>query len=370
MEHKLKLPRRNFIKTSALGFGAIALTPSVLANDHDRPIHEDDKLGVAIVGLSWYSRDHVATAFVDAKYCKLVGFVTGSPEKAKDFQKEHNISDENVYNYDTFDEIADNPNIDIVYIVLPNALHAEYTVRAAKAGKHVICEKPMEVSVEKAQEMVDACEKAGTLLQIGYRCQHDPYHREIKRLVQEKIYGEVKLIQAACGFFGVHGNNWRYTNKALAGGGAMMDVGVYCIQSARFIMDADPIAVTARTYKTYLDKLPDMEETIIWEMEFQNGAVASCVSSYAAQNDYLHVSAEKGTFGLKPAYGLSPLKGYVDGKELSFPRRRQQAVQMDAFVRNILDGTPVIASGKSGVQDLKVIEAVYKAAKTGGRVML
>ncbi|MDA0196079.1 MAG: Gfo/Idh/MocA family oxidoreductase [Bacteroidetes bacterium] len=370
-----KTPRRRFLKTSALGLSAVAISPSILAGIHETKLPDEEKLGVALVGLSWYGTDFIATAFEHSKYCKLTGFVTGKPDadKAKDFQKKYDIKDKNIYSYDSFDEMADNPDIDMVYIVLPNGLHADFTIRAAKAGKHVICEKPMEVSVERGQSMIDACKNAGRLLQIGYRCQFDPYHREIMRLSREKVFGEVKLIQTSFSFFGVNSDNWRFTNKELSGGGPMMDIGVYCIQGARYTMGVEPVAITARTYKTYMDKLPDMEETAVWEMEFPNGAIVSCVSSYVGRDDYIHVSAEKGSFGLRPCYNADPQglpEGYFNDQKMNFPRQNQQAVQLDAFARNILDGTPVIASGEDGLQDLRIIEAIYKAAKTGERIEL
>ena len=364
--------RRDFLKKSSLGLGAALMGPSLMAMDE--PLHpalpDDEKLGVALVGLGYYATHKLATALAETRYCKLVGLVTGSPEKVPDFKEKYGIKDKDVYNYQNFDKIKDNPDIDIVYVVLPNAMHAEYSVRAAEAGKHVICEKPMEVSVAKAQQMVDACKKAGKLLQIGYRCQYDPYHRELMRISHEKVYGEVKVLQTSFSFYGVNGSNWRFTDKSLSGGGPLMDVGVYCIQAARYTMGQEPIAITARSYKTIMDKMPDMEETIAWEMEFPNGAVAHCLSSYVANDNFVRVTSENGTFGLRPAFSYDPVEGFFRGGDMSFPRQNQQAVQMDAFARNILDGTPVVASGEEGLQDMKMIEAMYKAAKTGKRVKL
>ena len=364
--------RRDFLKKSSLGLGAALMGPSLMAMDE--PLHpalpDDEKLGVALVGLGYYATHKLATALAETRYCKLVGLVTGSPEKVPDFKEKYGIKDKDVYNYQNFDKIKDNPDIDIVYVVLPNAMHAEYSVRAAEAGKHVICEKPMEVSVAKAQQMVDACKKAGKLLQIGYRCQYDPYHRELMRISHEKVYGEVKVLQTSFSFYGVNGSNWRFTDKSLSGGGPLMDVGVYCIQAARYTMGQEPIAITARSYKTIMDKMPDMEETIAWEMEFPNGAVAHCLSSYVANDNFVRVTSENGTFGLRPAFSYDPVEGFFRGGDMSFPRQNQQAVQMDAFARNILDGTPVVASGEEGLQDMKMIEAIYKAAKTGKRVTL
>ncbi len=369
----LDKPRRQFIKTSALGLSATTIAPSLFGKELGNSISKQRKLGVAIIGLSGYARSAIVPGLLEAEYCKLAGFVTGNPngDKAQEFKVKYGIPDKNIYSYDNFEDIAENPDIDMVYIVLPNGLHAEYTIRAAKAGKHVMCEKPMEVSVAKGQTMIDACKKAGTLLQIGYRCRYDPFHKEMMRLSQEKVYGEVKLIESSFSFFGMNSDNWRFTNKSLSGGGPMMDVGIYCIQGARYTLDAEPIAVTARTYKTYMDKLPDMEETIVWEMEFASGAVASCNCSYAARNNHIHVSAEKGSFGIRDAFvAHGDLDGYVEDKKMSFPSKNKQAVQMDAFARNILDKTAVIASGEDGLQDLRIIEAIYKAADTGDRVLL
>ncbi len=369
----IKTRRRKFLKTSALGLSAATFAPSLMGKNLKNPLRTEDKLGVAIIGLSGYAKNAIAPGLLATEYCELVGFVTGNPggAKATEFKKQYKIPAKNIYSYDNFDQISENPDIDMVYVLLPNGLHAEYTIRAAKAGKHVMCEKPMEVSVEKGQAMIDACKEAGALLQIGYRCQYDPFHKEMMRLSQEKVYGEVKLIESSFSFFGMNSDNWRFTNKALSGGGPMVDVGVYCIQGARYTLGAEPIAVTARTYKTYKDKLPDMEETIVWEMEFASGAVASCVSSYAAHNNHIHVSAEKGSFGIRDAFvAHGDLDGYFGNEKMNFPSKNKQAVQMDAFARNILDGTPVIASGEDGLQDLRIIEAVYKAAETGTRVML
>lgn len=369
----IKTPRRKFLKTSALGLSAATIAPSLMGKNLQGAYRAKDKLGVAIIGLSGYARDAIVPGLLASEYCELTGFVTGNPggSKATEFKKKYKIPSKNIYSYDSFEKISENRDIDMVYVLLPNGLHAEYTIKAAKAGKHVMCEKPMEVSVEKGQSMIDACKKAGRLLQIGYRCQYDPFHKEMMRLSQEKVYGEVKLIESSFSFFGMNYDNWRFNNKALSGGGPMMDIGVYCIQGARYTMGAEPIAVTARTYKTYKDKLPDMEETAVWEMEFESGAIASCNCSYAAHNNHIHVSAEKGAFGIGNAFAAhGDLDGYFGTEKMKFPSKNKQAVQMDAFARNILDGTPVIASGEDGLQDLRIIEAIYKAAETGKRVEL
>lgn len=368
-DHKKHLDRREFLKKAGLGIGVSTLATSAypLAGPSINLLQDEAPLGVALVGLGGYSKGKLAPAFEHTKYCRLTGIVTGTPDKKKEWMDEHNIPEKNTYNYDNFDSIADNPDIDIVYVVLPNSMHADFVIRAAEAGKHVICEKPFDVSVKKAEMAIEACEKAGKKLQIGYRCQYDPYHKELMRIGREKELGAIKLIRTADSFFGVNSSNWRFTDRELAGGGALMDIGVYCIQGARYGSGEEPIAVWANSFRTYPDKMDGMEETILFTLEFPSGAVATCSSSYVARNDELHISAEEGNYGLEPGYGYATPQLYVKGEKKTYPAHNQQATQMDAFARNILDGTPVVASGEEGLQDMRIIEAIYKSARKGGK---
>lgn len=361
--------RRDFLKTSALSFGAFVSAPaiSLLSNYAPHEYPEEKKLGIALVGLGTYSTTKLAPAFEQTKYCRLAGVVTGTPAKEKEWIDKYGIPQTNVYNYDNFDQIADNEDIDIVYVVLPNSMHGDYVIRAARAGKHVICEKPFDISVKKAAAAVEACEKAGVLLQIGYRCRYDPYHMELMRIGREKPLGNIKLIRSEMSFYGVNGSNWRYTDRNLAGGGALMDVGIYAIQGARYATGMEPIAVSANSFRTFPNKMDGMEETIVFALQFPGDIAATLCSSYAARNDYIEVSAERGNYGLGPAYGYAPAQGFIQNEKMDFPHYNQQAVQMDAFARNILEGTPVIANGEMGLQDMRIIEAIYKSAKKGGR---
>lgn len=361
--------RRQFLKKAGLGVSLSALATSTYSfPDHSkRPDSDEKKLGVALIGLGNYATNKLAPAFEATKYCRLAGIVTGTPSKEQQWMDKYGIPRKNVYNYDNFDSIADNPDIDLVYVVLPNAMHADFVIRGAQAGKHVICEKPFDVSVKKAQAAVDACKAAGKLLQVGYRCQYDPYHQEIMRIGREKPLGDIKLIRSSCSFFGVNGSNWRYTDRSLAGGGALMDVGIYCIQGARYSTGEEPVAVRATTHNTYPEKMDGMEETILFTLEFPSGALASCTSSYAARDNHLDISAEQGNYGLEPCYGYDTPVGYFKNEKISFPVHVQQATQMDAFARNVLDGTEVVASGEEGVRDMRIIEAIYKSARKGGK---
>ena len=367
MEHnKQHLTRRAFLKNTALGLGAATFTSATFPFSWTK---DEKKLGVALVGLGGYSKGKLAPAFEHTKYCRLAGIVTGTPAKEKEWMDAYGIPKANVYNYENFDRIADNPDIDIVYVVLPNSMHADYVIRAARAGKHVICEKPFDVSVKKAAAAVEACEKAGVLLQIGYRCQYDPYHLELMRIGREKVLGDIKLVRAAHSFYGVHSSNWRFTSRELAGGGATMDVGVYAIQGARYATGMEPIAVSANGFRTFKDKMDGMEETMLFTLQFPGDISAHLFGSYVARNDFIDISAEQGNYGLLPAFGYDAIKGYVKGDKMDFSYDNQQAVQMDAFARNILDGTPVVANGEDGLQDMRIIEAIYKSAKKNGKMV-
>jgi predicted dehydrogenase len=236
--------RRQFLRTLSLGTGATLLGSAALARPQ-RPLAADRKLGVALVGLGKYSTGQLAPALQETQLCRLAGIVTGSPAKAAQWQQQYNISAKNVYNYQTFDRIVDNPDIDIVYVVLPNALHAEYVVRAAQAGKHVICEKPMATSVADARRMIAAMQQAGRKLSIGYRLHFEPHHREMMRLGQQQVLGTVQHLWADNGFHFNNDTPWR-VNKALSGGGPLMDMGIYCLQGCLYTKGAVPVAVTAK----------------------------------------------------------------------------------------------------------------------------
>jgi predicted dehydrogenase len=190
--------RREFVKTSALAAASVpllgAFPEAAGAADPER------KLGFALVGLGGLSTYQIAPALQKTKFCRLAGIVTGHPAKAVTWKAKYNIPDDCIYNYETMAQMADNPSIDVVYVVTPNALHAESTVKAASAGKHVLSEKPMEVSVEKCQQMIDACKKANRQLAVGYRLHFEPNNRECARLAREKVFGEVKMIEAGFGF--------------------------------------------------------------------------------------------------------------------------------------------------------------------------
>lgn len=332
--------------------------------------NDQKKLGVALVGLGRYSEGQLGPALKETQHCYLAGVVSSSEEKRKQWQKQYDLPGSNLYNYDTFESMATNPAINIVYVVLPNALHAEYVVRAARAGKHVICEKPMATSVEECQRMIRACQEAGVLLSIGYRLHFDPFNKEMMRLGQEQVFGRVKRIVADDSMT-LEKEEWRL-NGALAGGGPLMNNGVYCVQAALFVTGELPVAVRAEfSPKTKPDLFLTVEEGIQWEMEFSSGKKALCESSYSKDGNLLRVNADHGWFELNPAYEYKGLKGRTSEGSMKFPTIRQQAAQMDDFALCVKRGVISRVSGEMGMRDVEIMMAIYESArKDGERVTL
>src|SRR5882757_656940 len=203
------------------------------------------KLGFALCGLGSLSTNQIAPALLKTEACRLAGIITGTPEKAVKWKAQYNIPDKNIYSYETMHRIADNKDIDVVYVVTPNAIHLQNALVAAKAGKHVFCEKPMEISVERCQQMIDAVRAANRILGIGYRCRFEPHHLECVRIAREQELGAVKVIDGHFGF-NIEPGVWRL-NRALAGGGPLMDVGIYALQATRYLSGEEPVWVSATT---------------------------------------------------------------------------------------------------------------------------
>ncbi|MBO0938467.1 Gfo/Idh/MocA family oxidoreductase [Fibrella sp. HMF5335] len=376
MTQLTSLSRRHFLA----GIGASALTmPTLTVPVYDalgQPISsqsgQDKKIGIALVGLGSYSKNQLAPALQQTQYCRLAGIVTGTSAKASEWMQKYNIPQANVYDYKTFDRIIDNPDIDVVYVVLPNSMHAEYVIRAAQAGKHVICEKPMAITEKDCQAMIDACKKANKQLAVGYRLHYEPFTQEVMRLGQQKVFGPVKFVEASDAFRIGDPTQWRM-KKSMAGGGALMDVGIYAIQGARYVTGEEPVSVTAQfSPKTEPQKFKDVEETIFWQFRFPSGAVSNSTSSYTAGVERLYASCEKGWFELSPAFGYGPLKGRTSKGPIEMPTVNHQAAHMDGVCKDLLAGKalPNHITGEEGKRDVRLLQAIYQAAETGRSIKL
>lgn len=359
--------RRDFLQKIAAASMVVPFlpTPVEAGNPYQGPI-----LRVAILGLGSYGT-RVADAMQSCKKAKLVGAISGTPSKLKDWQSKYNIPGKNCYNYENFDQVKNNPDIDAIYVITPNALHKEHVIRAAKAGKQVICEKPMSVNAKDGQEMVDACKKANVKLLVGYRLHFEPNTLEIIRMRKAGDFGKVMFFQGLSGFRIGDPTQWRL-NRQLAGGGAMMDIGIYSINGARYMIGEDPIWVTAEETKTDFEKFKEgVDETIQFQLGFPGGAVASCLSTYNMNYlDRFFLTGQQGFAELYPATGYGPIKGRTNKGELNFTHVTHQTVQMDEMADIILNGKqPVVpVDGLEALKDLKIIDAIYAAVKASKKL--
>jgi len=328
------------------------------------------KLGVALVGLGKYASEQLAPALKLTQYCELKGIVTGSPEKIPRWKTDYGIRDQNIYNYDNFEEIASNEEIDIVYIVLPNSQHGNYTVRAANAGKHVICEKPMAISVHECEEMIEACKRNNVKLGIGYRLHFDPYNQYVMQLGQGTM-GKLQKVEGDHSMLLEDPSAWRLQKK-LAGGGPLMDVGIYVVQASCYAVGKNPIAIKKARFGEVSrpDIYDTVEESISWTLEFPEGVLAHGTCSYAREGDWLKGKASRGSWELDPAYAYNGIQGKTTEGSINFKEVNQQALQMDEFARSIIEGRETKVPGEMGCRDVAILMAIYKAAETGTSVPL
>ena len=366
--------RRKFLQKIALATVPFAFFPNRTdpRNIMSCTTYEGPMLRVAIMGLGSYGT-RVAEAMQNCKAAKLVGVISGTPSKIKAWQSRYNIPEKNCYNYNNFDEIKNNPDIDAVYVITPNALHHDHVIRVSKAGKHVICEKPMAVNAKLGQEMVDACKKANVKLLVGYRMHFEAKTLEIIRMRKADEFGKPLFFQGLSGFIIGDPSQWRL-NKQLSGGGAMMDIGIYSVNGSRYMIGEEPVWVTAEETKTNPEKFKEgIDETIQFQLGFPGGAVASCLSTYSLNNlDRFFLDGTNGFAELFPATGYGPIEGRTHKGELTNQHITHQTVQMDEMAAIILQNKiPTIAvDGEEAVKDLKIIDAIYLAAQTGKKVPL
>jgi predicted dehydrogenase len=284
------ISRRKFLRTTAVISTAGMMMPAAGCNF---VAQSNSKLGVALVGLGSYSTTVLSKALTEAKRCYLAGVVSGSPAKAKDWSKQYGFPERNIYNYENFKDIADNQDIDIVYVVTPNSLHAEHTITALEAGKHVICEKPMAMTATEAMQMINTAKKARKKLSIGYRMHFDPTFVEAKRLGQSEAFGTVNYIESALGYsFTPDVNSWKV--KRAMGGGSLYNLGVYPIQSARHVKGSEPVYVTAQATTRRNEIFKEIAETFTWQLEWADGTLCNSYSGPVAFIDHLFAGCTYG----------------------------------------------------------------------------
>jgi glucose-fructose oxidoreductase len=359
--------RRRFINQALVGMAGISVANSSFASVLFKK--QKQKLGVALVGLGYYSTDLLAPALQLTTHVGLAGIVTGTPAKAEQWQKRHSIPDKNIYDYSTFNSMRDNDDIDVIYIVLPPSMHAEYVIRAAEAGKHVWCEKPMAMTVAECQRMIDACKSNKVKLSIGYRMHHEPNTKQIIDFRKNLTYGKVMNVNAAAGYFDGRTNHWKQIKKL--GGGSMYDMGVYPLNAIRYSTGLEPIAVTAMQSTTRPEIYKEVDETMNFQLEFPGGVKATGETSFGKSMNNLEVTCDKGWYKLAPFQAYSGISGETsDGKKLNLTIPNQQARQMDDDALAIKNKTQVLVPGEEGLKDIRVVEAIYRSVAQKQRVTI
>jgi predicted dehydrogenase len=329
------------------------------------------RLGFAVVGLGKLALGEVLPAFSLTARCRPAALVSGDHDKARAVADHYGIEPKSLYSYKDFDGLRDNPAVDVVYVILPNARHEEFTIRAAQAGKHVLCEKPMAPTVEACQAMIAACDKAKRKLMIAYRCHYEPFNQKMIEMSRQQAYGPIQFIVSDTLMEVGGAKQWRLDPK-LAGGGSLVDIGVYSLNAARYLTGEEPAEINAMSYSNAKDpRFKDLEQSIAFQLRFPSGVLANCTSSYSTgggANRY-RVMAAEGWYGLDPAIAYRGLRmqrskgGMVEHVELR--EANHFASEMDHFAECIAEDRRPNTPGEEGMQDVKLIQLIYEAARTG-----
>ncbi|SKC05341.1 Gfo/Idh/MocA family protein [Dyadobacter psychrophilus] len=343
------------------------------------PLPPDQRVGYAVVGLGHLSLEEILPALGTCKKSKLAALVSGSPEKMKKVAAQYGLKTESCYSYETYDQLKDNKEVDVIYIVLPNGLHKEYVIRGARAGKHILCEKPMANTAEECKEMIAACNKANVKLMVAYRIQYQPHNRKLREILQKKEFGEVKMVEASNCQSTANPDHWRHKLK-LAGGGVLPDIGIYCLNTTRFILGEEPTEVFAYQYSTPGNPLfTEVEEVVSWQMRFSNGIIANCTTHYNVhESRHYRVLCEKGWLNMDKAYAYKGQKlsqAKADGRmelqqDIGLAETNQFATEMDHFSDCIINNKKPFTPGEEGLQDHIIMEAIYKSARDGKPVKI
>jgi predicted dehydrogenase len=336
------------------------------------------KIGYCVVGLGRISMEQFMPGVKISKDSKIVALVSGHRDKAERVADEYGVAHGAIYSYENYDSIHDNPSIDAVYIALPNGMHAEYTIRAAKAGKHVLCEKPMANSVKECEQMIAACKQADRKLMIAYRCRYEPTNLRAIELLRQGYAGKLQIVSSSNGF-NIHAGEWRL-NKKMAGGGPLVDVGIYSIQAMRYLTGEEPTVVDA--YSSVIDhdgRFKEVEENVVWTFHFPSGVLAHCATSYGTNftGGSARAIGSEGMLELNPAFAYQGLQltGKAQGKppvDIAFnnPSPRQFATEADYFSDCILQNKEPKTGGEEGLRDQRIITAIYQSCTEGKPVKL
>jgi len=373
-----ELSRRGFLGKMSRGLVVASATGAFLKSAAGQqpvvvPEPPGKKMGYAIVGLGMLSINEILPAFAKCEKSKPVAFVSGHPDKANKLAPRYGINPKSIYNYENYGTIKDNPEVDIIYIVLPNFMHAEYTIRGFQAGKHVLTEKPMAATPADCQQMIDAGRKAGKKLMVAYRCRYEPYNQEAIRIAHSGDLGPILVIEADAGWNATNPDQWRL-KKDLAGGGSLMDIGIYALNGSRYLSGEEPTEVNAMIYNVPGDpRFKEVEETVNFQLRFPSGTIANCTSSYGYYpTSHFRVIGTKGWLEMDPATWYRDQRLKVGGTngivEQELPSRDHFALEMDHMSQCVMENKEPLTPGEEGLRDIKLMMAIYESAQTGKTV--
>ncbi|MGV3662297.1 MAG: Gfo/Idh/MocA family protein [Prosthecobacter sp.] len=343
------------------------------------PVKATKQLGWAIVGLGELALNEVLPAFAGCELSKPVALVSGHPDKARKVAEYYDIEQDAIYNYDNYDKLAEDKRVDIIYIILPNSMHAEYTIRGLKAGKHVLCEKPMSVSVEEAEKMVAAAKEADKKLMVAYRLHYEPFNLRAMEICRSGQLGKIRT------FASTNGQNVQAPNIRLSaklGGGPLGDVGVYSINAARYTIGEEPVEVFATAQQPKDDpRFREVPESVAFTMRYPSGVLAHCDCAFGmAESRFYEVNGTKGSLRMQPAFsyrGLrlhlregDPKSNTAEDQELLLQAKNHFTEEMDHFSRVVLNDESCRTPGEMGLADMRIVKALERSIETGLPVKL
>lgn len=331
------------------------------------------RVGYAVVGLGHIAEHAVLPAFRHAKRSRLIGLVSGDAAKAQRLAKKFGAPSH--CTYDRFEQCLRNPDIEAVFIATNNSRHLEFTRRAAVAGKHVLCEKPLANTSDECRQMIDACHGAGVKLMTAYRKYFEPSSVALKKLIDSKKLGRLKLIHSAFTFNLPVQQTW-HLKRELAGGGSLWDVGVYCVNAVRWLTGLEPIEATAYAWSADPQRFKEVDESIAFQLKFPDGLFVQASSSFAAAKaSFIQIHGEKGWAAVDPAFAYSGKKslfGQIDGKWFGkeYAPSEEFHLELDHLADCIRANREPEPDGTAGMRDVAVMEAIYEAAKLGRPVSI
>ena len=378
------LSRRSFLKTAAFAAPAIVGMNSLVRAQSAR----EGKLGIALCGLGGFSKQSIAPELHSAQNVYFAGAITGNAAKGREWAAQYGFPEKNIFSYADMAKLAEAKDIAIVHVVTPNSLHAEHSIAAAKAGKHVMCEKPMATTVEQCEAMIAAAKAADVSLGVNYRLHWEPHHVKAVEALRNGAVGDLSN--------GNYEFSWGYAaglsdprraatikkwllDPKMAGGGAMFDTGVYGVQAACMMTGKSPVAVRGMPTTRHRELFPKgVEETMSFELIFDDGFQALCRASYSNNFHQCTTLGHKGMVEVLPGVPTGSVYGQSAGgkpndkrlminkKEVEAANTLQLSVMLDAFARSITDKTSFLSPGEMGLRDVRIIEAIYASVKQGG----